>query len=359
MIMSRIRYSDLHYTVVLFVTIALGCAAPPDEATQDQGADLQSGGVTEVANAVVAFDAGNVFLEPLAPEGWRVSHEFVFHNASHSEWAALKLKKRTCGCTTCQIPDESVPPGGSALILMEYDVPYVRSRRSERVTIDTSLEHQPQLDFVLTAEIFPRMSITPHNAIRRSIRPGQSETVQAEVITYEPQENEEQDLEISMVGPGMRIADVGPKRATIRDGIRKTVVPMDLWLETADTANNQPRARGGLIVSHNGLEIARDVEIAVRPYVSAPHQLFIQRAAEHETPRIVTLAADERFEVLSVESDVAAVKCTHMLDEASGEHNIAITLAENVTSGPIKGSLVVHTNHPLQSKVIVPLYIIW
>src|SRR4029079_3243929 len=84
--------------------------------------------------------------------GTSKSHEFVIRNVGT---AALTLRKgkTSCKCTLSQVPNASVPPGGSTKVKLEWSAKAGGGEFTQSAQVETSDPLQSEIEFTVSGQI--------------------------------------------------------------------------------------------------------------------------------------------------------------------------------------------------------------
>ncbi len=92
-------------------------------------------------------------------EGELVTHVFTFTNMG-SEPLVIIDAKGSCGCTVPSVPTESIAPGETASLTVQFNSKNKRGQRNQKVTI-TANTNPPQTYLYLTGKVEPRSEDDP------------------------------------------------------------------------------------------------------------------------------------------------------------------------------------------------------
>ncbi len=313
---------------------------------------------------VFVHDLGNVFLDPAVPSSQTISHTFTFRNPSKSRSAELKVEKKSCGCSRCEIKQVALGPAEETEITLSFDAGYMRTARRETVEVTTGLAEYPRFVLVLAAEIYPRLAMVPETRLAVQSLPHRRETIRTAFVAYEPANDKAAPLRVRVHGGRLALEQTRPWPSRTLGGVRKTSVDctVSVGSSEADIDNLGVERVGGFVeVVHGNRRIKKDVFVLdVSPIAASPRQVFLQAAGHDGADAVVVLKAEEAFCITSITTDNPDVHASASLLKRVRSHEVRIRLSRPDSTGLAgKGQLTIATDHPVQRTVRVPVFVLW
>jgi hypothetical protein len=207
--MDTIKNKSRLLLAVIIVVIYAGCSKTISQAHPE-------------SSKPIICDLGDVFLTQQDRSSWVAQHDFSFQNPSSLSIAELSVAEKTCGCTRCVIEKPHMQPGETTIIRLSYDLPYMRKSAREGVVITTGLIEFPKMEYVLTADVYPRLTMIPYNPPPINVLAGTSKQVQVTFIAYQPENEKNELLKVFPVGKWISVETVQRELDEVRNGVRKS-----------------------------------------------------------------------------------------------------------------------------------------
>ena len=147
-------------------------------------------------------DAPRIFVEQphydfgTMQRGTTKSHEFVIKNTGH---APLKIRNggTTCKCTLSKVADESIPPGGSTTVKLEWTAKADSGPFRQTATILTNDPTQSQIELLVDGQILALSNVEPPDFLFDKLSVGETKSAQVYVMAMLQDELTVKDPQIS------------------------------------------------------------------------------------------------------------------------------------------------------------------
>jgi Protein of unknown function (DUF1573) len=128
--------------------------------------------------------------------GTTKSHEFVIRNIGA---APLKIRNggTTCKCTLSEVADESIPPGGSAMVKLEWSAKSDSGPFRQTATILTNDPTQSQIELTVDGQILALSNVDPPEFLFEKLSVGEKKSAQVYVMAMLQDELTVKDPQIS------------------------------------------------------------------------------------------------------------------------------------------------------------------
>ena len=320
------------------------------------------------------FDAGQIFLAPDTAQDVRVAHTFELHNPSANKNAKLKVERLSCGCATLDIDNNVLSPLDSSHVTLGYNVRYQRGERSEAAFLSTGIDEWPQQIVEVRADFYPRIQILPDLFEFKELIDGERSEYRFTVRQYMPEAESENSLQIVVECPVAQVRKVGaPISIQNHSGVRRIDQLASMTISNRGvihlTTKEFTIADDALGVVTGRLKITSGkdtIEIPVKwkqkeLIASQPRHVFfrVDKSSSEEQHRELRLSSAEDFHISSIDCDRAlfAVQCDDR--DRKNQHVVDVLLVGGQNMSPTSlGTILVHTDHPSQKLVRIPVSIL-
>jgi hypothetical protein len=111
----------------------------------------------------------------------QVQHTFVLANAGDAE-LIIRDVRTSCGCTTAQLANKNVPPGGSVDLVATFSLAGRSGKQSKSIHVDSNDPANPQFRLDLSADITRDVEVAPPRVTFYDLAAGAS--AEAKVRVY-------------------------------------------------------------------------------------------------------------------------------------------------------------------------------
>ncbi len=297
------------------------------------------------------------FPESLA--GQVIEHDYVLRNEGD---VPLRLQKAdmTPPLRPTRLP-ATVEPGGEAVLRFLLDTSKVNSGAGPyegQVVLYTNDPTQPEIGLTFQGKVVPPVEFDPFPAFFVSTVRDEPKTASIQILNHLPE-----PLNILRIdSPSRRFA---VNLQTLEPGKRYR---LDLTLpgEGAAGKNTDTITLFTSSEKHPVLKIAANIRIKERVY-TAPEQLdfgLISEAKLQSNPKLleqltqtlmVYQAGGQDFQI-TVQTDVSFLRLSAARSPFQDRYQITVSVnPENLTFGPVSGSVTIATNDPEFPQVVVPV----
>jgi len=166
--------------------LAGGVYAYVEVRSDPEALDKLSGELAE-NDKVPEKDAPRIFVEQphydfgTMQRGTTKSHEFVIKNTGH---APLKIRNggTTCKCTLSKVADESIPPGGSTTVKLEWTAKADGGPFRQSATVLTNDPTQSQVELLVDGQILAQSNVEPPDFLFDKLSVGETKSAQVYVM---------------------------------------------------------------------------------------------------------------------------------------------------------------------------------
>ena len=308
-------------------------------------------------------DVGAVFLEPARPEAWGASYQFEFTNPSRDATARLRLLHNSCGCASCLIEKAELAPGERSRIQLAMSVPYSRQERREWAIIETGLAEEGQIIVALAASFYPRIAIEMEPLPETPAKPGSTQTLRVTSTAYQPAKEKPARVRLVCTYPGARVRAAGPAEVVERGQVRRVVRrwQVELSESAAEGASlGEEGSDGKLAATYGRWRAVRDLPWRQKtPITASPGRVVLQPEAGGVAAVEVLLASQQAFAILGIEA-AEGLSVRYTDSGAASRHALAVEAAWDASAGLArKGQVVITTDHRLQPRVVLPVYVLY
>jgi len=293
------------------------------------------------------FDFGAV------DRGAKVEHVFRVANTGD---APLRLEqvKSTCGCTVALISDPDVPPGREGRVAVTLDTARMAGRVTKVVTVYTNDPETPTASLALTGTIWADLVASPTALYLGRLRRGDPVSREIDVVPGRPgaawavtrveKSHPALEAEIAPAAQGLpgqrivvRLAKELPLGRFSDELILRTNSPREPTITVpvfasveGDVAVLPPQVTFG--IARHGAAVARELHVRNR----GGRPLALTRVVVR--PEVVSYTLE------TVREGV--------------EWEIVLRLPDGLPPGKIEGAVEIFTDHPRESRLVIPLYAI-
>lgn len=249
------------------------------------------------------------FLPPNDSNVGKVSHVFEVHNPSRTQPLRLEIAQKPCSCTSCEVPQEPIPPGGVGNVAVTIATAHLEQMRTERVLLRPDLTDQPLVDCWTSFRSCPRVASslgTPGQLLTLAVEPGIKTAKTIGLTALQPADEPAGNLQAIGTGQGVSTSALRDANAAVAAGVRRTTAEFDLVVDAAGTGQDDIGAihEGELRVGYGEYWLQYRINWCVRAQIEvAPQAAFLQPAHEQGRRRTVVLKAREPFAIAGVESE--------------------------------------------------------
>ena len=297
-----------------------------------------------VADPVVSF--GTV------ERGSRIDHTFVLRNVGD---ATLRIDnvKSSCGCTVAVVSDRDVPPGREGRVTVSLDTARMVGTKRKTITVSSNEPAAPSIGLTLTGQVLADVVVTPNPLYLGRLRRGQSSRHEVVVTSGRPGEVF-QVVAVEHANPALH-ARLEPR--TDAPGQRIVVeldkdMPLGRISEQLTLRTTSPREPVVTLPVFGSVE--GDVAVL-------PPQVTFGVARAGDAPERALLIRNRGSRPLTVTRiTVRPPQVTYKLREVDDgyEYRLTLTLDDDTPAGKVEGAVEIFTNHPDESRIVVPLYAI-
>jgi len=110
------------------------------------------------------------------------SHSFIFHNLGEYD-LRLKTGEVTCKCTVSNLTQDSIPPGGSAEVRLDWTVKTASDEFRQSALILTNDRNRPRVVLSIHGKVIRPVMAIPENFALGSVQPGEVKSAYVDVYT--------------------------------------------------------------------------------------------------------------------------------------------------------------------------------
>jgi hypothetical protein len=152
-------------------------------------------------------------------------HAFVFRNEGS---APLEIRHAEASCTKCisfEIPKTPIPPGGSAKLIVKWDVETLSDTFRQSVKVFTTDKNRPQIELVITGKVQQVLRVVPDELVLSNVVAASRSEAKVRLLAYFSDNLEVSDLRLARPPTpsklfGLRQAPVPPEElADARSGV--------------------------------------------------------------------------------------------------------------------------------------------
>ncbi len=313
------------------------------------------------ANGQIHHEHGAVFLDFSKRHQWLLQHEFVFRNP-YSQPLALELERVSCGCARCDIVTPVVAPGELGRVRVAVTVAYERKRRTEVATIRTGAAAQPRLSLILTADVYPRITVEPfHRNVRQTFSGDAPPPLELKIVlAAEDTGGPSEKLHVSTF-PGL-IAQLGQPHSVRSNGLVQTLLPVTLKVDEHQRFNAGEMLKGTVIWRHEGAEIDTEVILQRAAVITAsPAPLFLNSSSTQPVSQPLQVQCDIPFQILRTRVSDERLLVEQVASDAPNCHNFKVAFASTSGANEEKTSrhlIVLETDLKQQPTVTVDIWVL-
>lgn len=294
-----------------------------------------------------SFDFGSV------DRGAKIEHVFRILNAGD---APLRLDqvKSTCGCTVALISDPDVPPGGEGRVSVMLDTARMAGRVTKVVTVYTNDPDTPTAPLALTGVVYADLVASPTALWLGRLRRGESVSREISVVPGRPGATyavTAVESDTAALGAEILPAENGAPGQRVVVRLAKEL-PLGRFNGRLILRTNSPRESTITVPVFASVE--GDV-MALPPQVTfgvARHGAVAERELHIRNRGARPLA------LTKVMVRPAAVSYVLETVREGVEWEVILRLPDGLPPGKIEGAVEIFTDHPVETRVVVPLYAI-
>ena len=266
-----------------------------------------------------------------------------------------------CSCAKFEISRKIIPPGEQAQLTMAFNLTGLWGETSTTAKLLSNDSNQPILTFVIKGIAKTTLAISP-----KSIELGRIlEADKAKTIT--------QKIKIRDPGTGdLKIKKVKSSSDAVRSQLFQEQKGADaeihIWIIPEQCTQISPdrtfKEHVTIYTNHKeSSELVVPIQGEIGPIIQIfPERLFFGLVKKGDTPsKSVVVKGDEktRWKIAKVETDSQAVSIDIIPITPHQEYRVqAYFLSDQASLDMVKGTVTLHTNHPKQPFVEIPIYAI-
>ena len=308
-----------------------------------------------------SHDLGLILTAPGKESVRHAQHSFVFQNPSKTQVAEIVLQGKSCGCTDFSVTPNKVLPGGKAIISLAFPLRSESSRRRESALFATGLREVPTFEVSLACSTLPRISISPDSV--RSVELLPNETKRIELLAVGHRNKGEPQSAFSIRSHDKRLSvdrtfqceEAVLLGDVVKTSERFTLLVMSNELDVAQS----PTAEYS--ISWGGREMTNQIFVSNRTFVKpVPEKLYMSFAHPAGRQSVVSLSADRPIELTQVRSDVSWLSFTTVRRDEGSRWDVQVEILKAPDQADSRNAtLLVDLVHPYQSRVEVPIAVVW
>lgn len=184
--------------------------------------------------------------------GTRKSHEYIFHNNGAAP-LMLQAGATSCKCTLSQVPDDPIPPGGTAKVRLEWRALVTPGPFRQTAEIKTSDPHNPRVVLTVSGTVTEASGVSPQDAVFGKIRHGEEKSASIYVMSNidsnlqvsdpefsDPEAAKHFSVEIQPVDPATRLPMKDVKSAVRVQITTKPDMPLGRFDQWVSLKTNLP-----------------------------------------------------------------------------------------------------------------------
>jgi hypothetical protein len=291
---------------------------------------------------------------PVLSRGQTLRHEYTLRNPGDTPLRILGAEALTPCCSAVEkdkLP-EAVPPGGEAKVPVVFRPGHQSGRKQVQFAVKIGDERNPVRLFTLRASLLSEIEIELLPGSATSLLLGQSGKQSLRVTCRRIGDDGRAAPESVKASPGLSASFMGDVQEQAHpDGLIEATRELEVTLPAAqETGFNAAEV---ILTWADGCTRPQRVNWRVRPCIEAiPSALLLKPTAKRESHAIRLWSVDKPFRVLAVSGGMLAERCT-VPGEARGTHELLISVGRSVSVAGEAKDLVIHTDHPRQSIVIL------
>lgn len=284
-------------------------------------------------------------------QGTPVEHTFVLRNAG-TDTLIVDHVKSSCGCTVGVIAGREVAPGQETFVAVRLDTTRLSGRATKIVTVYTNDPAVPIFGLTLTGQVQTDLVATPTPLYLGKVRHGEGTQREISVLPGRPGAAYEV-VDVQHSNPALHTSLVpvegGGQRIQVdldRD------VPLGRFSDQLTLRTNSP-TQPALVIPVFG-SVEGDV-LVLPPQVTfgvthpgAPPERELRIRNRGSRPVAITRVV--------VPANLLTYDLTTIDD--GFEYLLTLRLQPGVPHGKVEGTIEIHTDHPGEGRLVVPLYAI-
>ncbi len=346
---KRSKQAMAQYSVwwTLFALIFLGCIFFPSKAavaTNESKSPAKSEGPSLVFTEPV-HDFGQV------EQGDLVTHLFKFTNQGQGD-LRIERVKTSCGCTAAVVSSKVIPPGGEGAISATFDTSRFFGEKAKTIAVYSNDPTQSMTTLTLQGEIAVEVAAIPSQLYLGRVPKGQKIVKEVEILY-----NADKDLDITKVEnsyPAVSV-QVEELEKNGKKGKRLVVtltegVPLGR-LNDQITVTTTSEKRPTLTIPVFG-SIEGDL-LVLPPQVS----FGTLRKGETKVKKVsIQNRGPDPVKILRIQPPSASITTKLTTVKEGEEYRLAVRVEKAPAIGRVQGEVLVHTDHPEEGMLTIPLY---
>lgn len=284
-------------------------------------------------------------------QGERASHTFRLSNVGNRELIVSDVSA-SCDCLTARWSSDRIPAGGEGEITVEFDGTGRTFTQSKDMRIASNDPITPFVRLAVSGYVRSlRLRFSPKRVDFGERR--RTETARAELYVPSSSEDPVQVEKVSSDTPFIEAA-ISPAKSQDRPG---TMIILTL----------KPGAPIGQLNGLLTIESShpRDpttrvpVSARIRGDIALDHDAFffglLKKGAEGRSVVTMTNAGDEPLRIAGIDNPLSCLSIEQVMEADGRICRLVAVLAGPQTTGPITGTVVVHTSSPDQPEITIPV----
>ncbi len=300
------------------------------------------------------FDAGVVLVSP--QEAARVEHTFDVPNP-YDHPLRIRVASRSCGCTQARLDREVVAPGETAQLHLSVSVANENQDRTVQATVDTDSEERPSLQFVVNWTTRARVSSNARDMVRMPVKPEGESSQMVSFSCLQPLTEAPQELRVRSRDHRVETRVLRVDQEPDQDGLRSWRVETELRAGPCELSQHLAEVVW-IEATYGGHVLQLPVLLQpVREITPIPQQVFLRRNNDVLSADF-RLSSGSEFRILDIASASSEFELlSRFSDTAQTTHAVSITIPNVMPPGGLLETVaVIHTDHPKQREVRLPVY---
>jgi len=296
------------------------------------------------------------------PEGQKIEHGYEIRNTGDEDLEITHVIP-ACGCTVAEY-DKIIRPGETGKVHAEINTSLLGERSKRYITVYTNDPKRPVVQLVYDAIVIPQLEIHPGYARYRTVH-GEDEpgVLQQWVFALDGS-----DFKVTGVESPLPYLDVSFHKAGEEERhpqVSERAPDSVQWIVRLELDYNAAPlgAIAQEVVVHTDHPVQKDLIIPVSGFVrpamwATPHEIDVGEIQAGQPIRFSVVVKNfltEPMEITGVEFGGEEVESTVSEVEEGREYTVWITVEPEPAAGPLSGKVLIHTSHPKNPVVEVPL----
>jgi hypothetical protein len=296
------------------------------------------------------------------PEGQRLKHDYEIRNTGDEDLEITRVAP-ACGCTVADY-DKVIKPGETGKIHAEVNTTMLGERNKRYISVYTNDPERPMIRLVFDAIVVPQLEIHPGYARYRVVH-GEEEPGILKQWVYAVDGS---DFKVTGVDSPLPYLHVSYHKATedeLHPEVSERAPESPQWIVQLDLDYNAAPvgAIAQEVVVHTDHPIQKELLIPVSGFVrpamwATPHEINLGKIAAGKPVRFSVVVKNfltEPMEITGVDFDGEEVESSVSPIQDGREYTVWITVEPETTKGAMFGKVRIHTSHPKNPVVEVPL----